>query len=170
MKPGENIYWNHHFTVEIRTPRTWVRWGYAKGDEKPKPVHTGPKSEKLDFGKFAIYCEFKLPDGFESDGVKHRAEVVDEVVKWGWRICHENAPSGDCYLADSKEECLRQAKEYFRLNGLIPEGIRVVDVEGQISEEPLDAEWQEFANEAFAAVDSWQTGKGWPKNWRGKEA
>jgi hypothetical protein len=170
MKPGETLYWNHYFTVRIATPRKWVRWGYAKDGEKPPPMHIEPKMVKMGTGDFEFEFEFELPKGFDVDGQHYRAEIADEVESWGWCLYSHDTFSGEnWHLSDSKDGCLRDAKKFFQLHGLIPEGVDVFNTDGVSIREPLDAEWQDFAKEAFAAVDSWQTGKGWPSGWKGKE-
>jgi hypothetical protein len=167
MKVGEK-YWNHHFRVMVSKLRTWVRWGYAKDGDKAKPTHVEPKMTNIRVDGHALSFPFKLGEGFESDGVKYRCEVADEVTSWGWKTYSPESPNanGMWELAGSMEECLEAAMEDFKSQGLIPEGFTVVDEAGDWEELPLTAEWQEFAKEAFAAVDSWQHGKGWPKGWK----
>lgn len=166
-------YWNHYFKVMISKPRTWIRWGYAKDGEKAKPTHTEPKLIVLGIhGKdynHTIRLPFKLGDGFESDGVKYHCKVADEVEAWGWKTVNEESPNanGSWATAGSRDACLRAAKKSFKRHGLIPDGFIVTDEEGNFEHLPLPKDWQEFAKEAYAAVDSWQSGKGWPKDWKG---
>lgn len=170
MKVSEK-YWNHYFKVMISKPRTWVRWGYVKKGEKAKPQHIEPKLSSSRFVdiNYTMKFPFKLGEGFEADGVKYSCKVADEVESWGWKFYSPESPNanGTWELAGSMEECLEKAKECFKQHGLIPDGFTMVDEDGNWEELPLTPEWQEFAKEAFAAVDSWQHGKGWPKGWKG---